>query len=84
MNPATPKTELPPATWSYDDLLHYPLTSFKTPPAAWATLHVRLPSGLRVASVEPASGATILSDGGGLNWALPRGRMAFKATIRSQ
>ena len=52
--------------------------------AAWATLHVRLPSGLRVASVEPASGATILSDGGGLNWALPRGRMAFKATIRSQ
>lgn len=22
--------------WSYDDLLHYPLASFKTPPAAWA------------------------------------------------
>ena len=52
--------------------------------AAWATLRVRLPSGLRVASVEPASGATVLPGGGGLHWKSPRGRMTFKAAIRSQ
>ena len=51
--------------------------------AARAALHIRLPGKLRVTSVEPASGAAILPDGGGLSWNSPHERIAFKATTRS-
>jgi hypothetical protein len=34
--------------------------------AAWTTLHLRLPAGQRIASVNPESGAAVLSDGSGL------------------
>ncbi len=39
----------------------------------WANLHIRLPGGLRVASVEAGSSATVLPGGVGLRWDNPRG-----------
>ncbi|MBN2296924.1 MAG: hypothetical protein JXM70_31150, partial [Pirellulales bacterium] len=49
--------------------------------AAWSTLHIRLPSGLRVKSVNPESKAMILSDGSGIRWQAPRGTIKFQATV---
>ena len=49
--------------------------------AASATLHIRLPNGLRVKSVNPESKATVLPDGSGLRWTNPRGVLAFQAEI---
>ena len=39
-----------------------------------AVLHVRLPDGLKVKSVDPASKAEVLADGSGIRWTAPRGR----------
>jgi hypothetical protein len=50
-------------------------------PAAWSVLHVRLPGGLRVKSVNPDSKATVLPDGSGIRWDTPRGMTEFQATI---
>ncbi len=47
--------------------------------AASTTLHIRLPDGLRAASVDAASGATVTP--AGLRWAAPKGRVAFSATV---
>jgi len=49
--------------------------------AAAATLHIRLPSDLRVRSVNPESKATVLPDGSGLRWTNPQGAFAFQAEI---
>lgn len=51
-----------------------------TPPA-WAVLHIRLPAGLRVESVDRDSGAAVEPDGSGIRWRSPRGTVKFKATI---
>lgn len=49
--------------------------------AAWALLHVRLPSGLRVKSVDAASGATVEPDGSAIRWKAPRGTFTFCAAV---
>jgi len=48
---------------------------------AWVALHIRLPGGLRVVSVNPESRAAVLPDGGGLRWQAPRGTLAFEASV---
>jgi hypothetical protein len=50
-------------------------------PCAWAVLHVRLPGGLKVKSVDPGSGATIAPNGEGLRWQSPRGTLRFRAMV---
>jgi hypothetical protein len=52
----------------------------RKPPAS-AVLHIRLPGGLRVKSVDPASRATALPDGSGIRWHMPRGTTKFQATV---
>ena len=50
-------------------------------PAAWSTLHIRLPGGLKVKSVNPESKAVVLPDGSGIRWTAPRGTLKFQATV---
>jgi hypothetical protein len=45
-------------------------------------LHVRLPDGRRIASVDYPSGATITADGTALTWVSPQGAHRFVATVR--
>jgi len=47
----------------------------------WVVLHVRLPEGMKVKSVDPGSNATVLSDGGGLRWDKPVMTMKFSANV---
>ena len=49
--------------------------------AAWAVLHIRLPGGLNVKSVNPESKAAVLPDGSGIRWTSPRGTVQFHAAI---
>lgn len=49
--------------------------------ASWSVLHIRLPGGLRVKSVDAQSRATLLPDGSGIRWSRPRGTMKFQAII---
>jgi len=49
--------------------------------AAWSTLHIRLPGGLKVKSVNPESKAVVLPDGAGIRWTAPRGTIKFMATV---
>ncbi len=42
-------------------------------------LHTRLPNGLRLLSVNPTAGATLLPDGSGLRWESPKGELTFIA-----
>ena len=49
--------------------------------AAWSTLHVRLPGGLKVKSVNPESKAAVLPDGSGIRWTAPRGTLKFQAIV---
>ena len=49
---------------------------------AWAVLHIRLPGGLRVKSVDPASGAAVEPDGSALRWRSPRGTRRFEAIVQ--
>ncbi len=48
---------------------------------AWAILHVRLPRGLRVRSLEGSAGATIVLGGEGIRWPAPRGKVTVEAVI---
>jgi hypothetical protein len=48
----------------------------------WAKLHVRLPGKLRLAAVNPESGAEILPGGGALRWKSPRGTLQFQAKVK--
>lgn len=47
----------------------------------WARLHIRLPKGLKVKSVNPDARATILPDGNGLYFKLPKGDIKIEALI---
>ena len=47
----------------------------------WAVLHVRLPHGLTIESVNAESGATVLPDGSGVRWEHPRGEAKVVATL---
>jgi hypothetical protein len=47
-----------------------------------ATLHCRLPEGLRVVSVDTASQATVAGDGTALDWSHPHGTVHFEAQVR--
>jgi hypothetical protein len=47
-----------------------------------ATLHCRLPEGLRVVSVDQASQATVAADGTALEWSHPHGTVHFEAQVR--
>ena len=49
--------------------------------AAWTVLHIRLPGGLKVKSVNPESKAAVLPDGSGIRWTAPRGTLRFQAAI---
>ena len=49
--------------------------------AAWAALHIRLPDGLKVKSVDAESKAAVLPDGSGLRWASPRKTLTFHAAV---
>ena len=49
--------------------------------AGWAVLHIRLPKGLKVNSVDHDSKAIVLPDGLGLRWNMPRGTIKFSANI---
>ena len=51
--------------------------------AAWTVLHIRLPGGQKVKSVNPESKATVLPDGSGIRWTAPRGAIKFRATVGS-
>jgi hypothetical protein len=48
-------------------------------PAKSVILHARLPKGVRLLSVNPASGAALLPDGSGLRWKSPKGELTFIA-----
>jgi hypothetical protein len=48
---------------------------------ASATLHVRLPSGLSVKSVNPQSKASVLPDGSAIRWTAPQGTVKFEAVV---
>jgi hypothetical protein len=48
-----------------------------------AVLHCRLPEGLRVASVDRGSQATVAGDGAALEWNHPRGAVRFEAQVSS-
>ncbi|MFH1566385.1 MAG: hypothetical protein ABIL09_00180 [Gemmatimonadota bacterium] len=47
----------------------------------WALLHVRLPEGLRLTSVEPESGAQLVGEGQCLRWRHPAGVRRFTAEV---
>ncbi|MCJ7739217.1 MAG: hypothetical protein MUQ10_18210 [Anaerolineae bacterium] len=47
----------------------------------WAELHVRLPGGPRVQSVDSTGGAEVEAEGRSLRWDSPRGRVWFEAAI---
>jgi hypothetical protein len=49
--------------------------------AAWAALHIRLPGGLKVKSVNPESTARVLPDGSGIRWTAPHGTMKFQIAV---
>ena len=48
---------------------------------AAVNLHVRLPNGVRLRSVNPESGASVSSDGTSLEWKAPRGMHTFRAEV---
>ena len=49
--------------------------------AAWTVLHIRLPGGLKVKSVNVASGAVVEPNATGIRWKAPRGVKTFQATV---
>ena len=48
---------------------------------AWAVMHIRLPEGLKIKSVDPESQALVLADGGALRWDKPHGIIKFAADV---
>ena len=49
--------------------------------ATWTVLHIRMPGGLRVKSVNAESGATVQPDGSGIRWKAIHGTVTFRADI---
>jgi hypothetical protein len=47
----------------------------------WTTLHIRLPEGMKVKSVDKASKATVLPNGEGIRWEGPVTEVKFKAKV---
>ena len=45
-------------------------------------LHIRLPQGLTAKSVNPESGASVLPDGGGIQWMKPTGQINFAVDVQ--
>lgn len=45
-------------------------------------LHIRLPQGLTLKSVDVASGGTVLPDGSGVRWDAPKGKVSFTAEVQ--
>jgi hypothetical protein len=52
------------------------------PSLKWAVLHVRLPGNLRLESVNPDSGAQVVSDGLAVKWQSPRGKVPITGKVR--
>ena len=50
-------------------------------PPKWVEMHIRLPEGLKVKSVDPASGATVTENMNSIKWNKPRGNMKFRAKM---
>ena len=50
-------------------------------PPAWTVLHIHLPDGLQVKSVNSESAASVVSDGSGIRWKTSRGTVKFCATL---
>lgn len=48
---------------------------------ASATLHIRLPDGLKVKSVNPDAKAAVLPDASAIRWTAPRGTVRFEAVV---
>ncbi|MHB1460645.1 MAG: hypothetical protein ACYC1M_05120 [Armatimonadota bacterium] len=48
----------------------------------WCVLHVRLPQGLFLKSVNADSKAVVLQDGSGLKWTNPKGVVSFVADVK--
>jgi len=48
-----------------------------------AVLHIRLPEGMKVKSVNSESKAGVLPDGSGIKWKLPKGTIKFSAKIEA-
>jgi hypothetical protein len=61
-------------------IVEFPQTTF-TKPLAKAILHMNLPSGLTVKSINTESGATVLPDGSGVQWSEPKGVKKVVAMI---
>ncbi|MCX6911321.1 MAG: hypothetical protein NTY01_25210 [Verrucomicrobia bacterium] len=51
--------------------------------AAWAVLHIRLPNGLKVKSVDSQSGAVVEPDGSGIRWKSPQGVKKFHVVVEN-
>ena len=49
--------------------------------AKWLAIHIRLPKGLKIKSVDKTSNATISADFGSLHWDIPRKNLIFSAKI---
>ena len=47
----------------------------------WCVLHIRLPEGLKIKSVDPKSGAKVISDSA-IRWEKPAGTAEFEAEIQ--
>jgi len=52
----------------------------RSPPAS-VVLHIRLPNGLAIRSVNPESKATVEPDGSAIRWRSPRGTLKFQAAV---
>jgi len=50
-------------------------------PPKWVEMHIRLPEGLKVKSVDPASGATVTENMNSIKWNKPRGNIKFRAKM---
>jgi len=60
----------------------FPPAGQERPCAQWATLHVRLPEGLKAVAVGAGCTATVLADGSGIRWEKPAGEMAINVLIQ--
>ncbi len=49
--------------------------------AKWLAIHIRLPKGLKIKSVDKTSNATISADFGSLHWDIPRKNLIFSAKV---
>jgi hypothetical protein len=75
--PVSYQMQYDPASWQVTGEVKFAEDST----AAWAVLHVRLPGGKRVKSVNAESKASVVPDGSGIRWNNPRGTMKFQANV---